>query len=146
VRWGIPERSPIPTSPSRRCATGPSLSALKGGEGIAAADLQFLLNPFNHPGEIAHYVAVPEADDAVPMPGDVACAGGVCLTLQCVLAAIELDCELAAGASEIDDLAADRMLPAKTVPAGEFAQSPPELLLNLSRIPAELPSDVRPPS
>ena len=34
VRWGIPERSPTPTSPSRRCATGPSLSALKGGERI----------------------------------------------------------------------------------------------------------------
>src|SRR5205814_10680019 len=34
VRWGIPERSPTPTSPSRRCATGPSLSALKGGEGL----------------------------------------------------------------------------------------------------------------
>src|SRR5947207_3985457 len=32
VRWGIPQRSPIPTSPSRRSATGPSLSPLKGGE------------------------------------------------------------------------------------------------------------------
>src|SRR5207248_7531755 len=32
VRWGIPERSP--TSPSRRCAMGPSLSPLKGGEGF----------------------------------------------------------------------------------------------------------------
>ena len=34
VRWGIPERLPTPTSPSRRCATGPSLSPLKGGEGF----------------------------------------------------------------------------------------------------------------
>ncbi len=34
VRWGILERSPIPTSPSHRSATGPSLSPLKGGEGI----------------------------------------------------------------------------------------------------------------
>ena len=33
VRWGIPQRSPIPTSPSRRFATGSSLSPLKGGEG-----------------------------------------------------------------------------------------------------------------
>jgi hypothetical protein len=33
VRWGIPERSPIPTSPSHRCAMGPFLSPLKGGEG-----------------------------------------------------------------------------------------------------------------
>jgi drug/metabolite transporter (DMT)-like permease len=33
VRWGIPERSQTPTSPSRRFAPGPSLSALKGGEG-----------------------------------------------------------------------------------------------------------------
>ena len=33
VRWGIPERLPTPTSPSRACGAGPSLSALKGGEG-----------------------------------------------------------------------------------------------------------------
>src|SRR5439155_7758706 len=36
VRWGIPERVPTPTSPSHCCAMGPSLSPLKGGEGIAA--------------------------------------------------------------------------------------------------------------
>ncbi len=34
VRWGIPERLPTPTSPSHRSAMGPSLSPLKGGEGI----------------------------------------------------------------------------------------------------------------
>src|ERR1700719_1877929 len=34
VRWGIPERWQIPTSPSHRCAMGPSLFPLKGGEGI----------------------------------------------------------------------------------------------------------------
>src|SRR5438105_15795426 len=34
VRWGIPERSPVPTSPSHRSAMGPSLSALRGGEGF----------------------------------------------------------------------------------------------------------------
>src|SRR6266851_5320824 len=34
VRWGIPERSPTPTSPSQRFALGPSLSPLKGGEGL----------------------------------------------------------------------------------------------------------------
>ena len=33
MRWGIPGRLPIPTSPSHRCAMGPSLSPLKGGEG-----------------------------------------------------------------------------------------------------------------
>jgi hypothetical protein len=33
VRWGIPEQSPTPTSPSQRSAPGPSLSPLKGGEG-----------------------------------------------------------------------------------------------------------------
>src|SRR5437660_11207108 len=33
VRWGIPERLPLPTSPSHRSAMGPSLSPLKGGEG-----------------------------------------------------------------------------------------------------------------
>src|SRR6266540_3748229 len=33
VRWGMPERLPVPTSPSHRCAMGPSLSALGGGEG-----------------------------------------------------------------------------------------------------------------
>jgi hypothetical protein len=85
-----------------------------------------LSDPFKHPGEIAHHVTVPEADDAIPVPGDIACPGGIRLSLRCVLAAIELDCELEAGTSEIDDVAADRMLPAKPVPAGEFAQSPPE--------------------
>src|ERR1700694_5626369 len=33
VRWGIPERSHPPPSPSQRFAPGPSLSALKGREG-----------------------------------------------------------------------------------------------------------------
>src|SRR5207244_7497117 len=34
VRWGIPERPPIPTSPSHAFGAGPSLSPLKGGGGI----------------------------------------------------------------------------------------------------------------
>ncbi len=80
------------------------------------------------------------------MPSDITCAGCVSLFLQCVLAAIELDCELEAWTSKIDDMTADRMLPAKTVLTGEFAQSSPELLLNVSRIPAEPPSNARPPS
>ncbi len=33
VRWGIPERLPVPTSPSHAFGAGPSLSPLKGGEG-----------------------------------------------------------------------------------------------------------------
>ena len=33
MRWGIPERSPTPTSPSHAFGAGPSLSPLKGGEG-----------------------------------------------------------------------------------------------------------------
>jgi len=37
VRWGIPGRSPRPTSPSHRCTMGPSLSPLKGGEGFFSA-------------------------------------------------------------------------------------------------------------
>src|SRR5438067_12603003 len=37
LRWGMPERLPIPTSPSQRFALGPSLSPLKGGEGFLAA-------------------------------------------------------------------------------------------------------------
>src|SRR5205823_8632072 len=35
VRWGMPERSPMPASPSRACGAGPSLSPLKGGEGLS---------------------------------------------------------------------------------------------------------------
>src|SRR5207302_6516843 len=36
VRWGIPERLPTPTSPSHSLTrVGPSLSPLKGGEGLA---------------------------------------------------------------------------------------------------------------
>src|SRR5436309_10068168 len=49
VRWGIPERLPIPTSPSQRSALGPSLSALKGGEGKPeAAAHDRLRNPACH--------------------------------------------------------------------------------------------------
>jgi hypothetical protein len=80
------------------------------------------------------------------MPGDFIGAGLVSLSLECVLPAIEFDCELQARASEIDDVAADRVLPAKTMLAGEFAQGPPESLLNLGRFPAQPPSNVRPPS
>jgi hypothetical protein len=105
-----------------------------------------LSDPFKHPGEIAHHVTVPEADDAIPVPGDIACPGGIRLSLRYVLAAIEFDCELEAGTSEIDDMAADWMLPAETVLTGKLPQSPPELLLNLGRIPTQPPSNVRPPS
>ena len=57
VRWGHPERLPKPTSPSRpsrrtracacrvahlRCARGPSLSPLKGGEGLARVGISFV--------------------------------------------------------------------------------------------------------
>jgi hypothetical protein len=45
VRWGIAERrlerGPAPSSPSHRCAMGPSLSPLKGGEGLLQSFLQF---------------------------------------------------------------------------------------------------------
>ena len=142
----IPERQPIPTSPSQRFALGPSLSALKGGEGIVTFGFQFLADQFEDPGEIAHHVTVPEADDAVSVLGEVTCARCVSRFLRCVLAAIELDCELEAGTSEIDDITADRMLPAKTVLTGEFAQSPPKLLLNFGRVPPQLSSNARAPS
>src|SRR5260370_2021114 len=33
VRWGIPERLPMPTSPSHPFGAGPSLAPLKGAEG-----------------------------------------------------------------------------------------------------------------
>ena len=80
------------------------------------------------------------------MPSDITGGGCVSLFLQCVLPAIELDCELAAGTSEIDDVAADRMLPTETMLAREFAQSPPTLLLNFGRVPPQLSSNARPPS
>src|SRR5580704_12496433 len=36
----MPERPPMPTSPSQRSAPGPSLSPLKGGEGIRSVQMQ----------------------------------------------------------------------------------------------------------
>src|SRR5205085_6990154 len=80
VRWGIPERSPTPTSPSHGFAVGPSLSALKGGEGFPdASGLQRLSDHFEHSGQIVHHVAIPKSDYPIPVPGDIARAGCVCL-------------------------------------------------------------------
>jgi hypothetical protein len=42
VGGGIPERQPMPTSPSHRSAMGPSLSPLKGGEGISLRSGRYL--------------------------------------------------------------------------------------------------------
>jgi len=58
VRWGVPDGPPAaghagetptvisrPTSPSHRCAMGPSLSPLKGGEGNSRASYAYLRDP-----------------------------------------------------------------------------------------------------
>src|SRR5947207_14324981 len=55
VRWGIPGRSPAPPSPSHRWAMGPSLSPLKGGEGLF----------FRHLSELLGAVAVGEGVEAL---------------------------------------------------------------------------------
>ena len=82
-----------------------------------------------------HDVIVPEADYAVTAARDLQGAGGVFFRLLRVLAAVEFNRELAAGAGEIDDMRSDRMLPPKAVLDRKLAQSQPHLLLGFGRSP-----------
>jgi protein ImuB len=61
VRWGIPER--LPTSPSLRSAPGPSLSPLKGGEGLnsGAAKPPRPVRLFEPPEPVAASWLVPDS-------------------------------------------------------------------------------------
>jgi hypothetical protein len=93
-----------------------------------------LPDEFEHTGQIINHVAIPEADDAIPTPGNRDRAGCVYLLLRCVLAAVEFDRELEARAGEIDDVAADRMLSAKTVGTLQFTESAPQTFLYLRRV------------
>ena len=71
-----------PTSPSHAFGVGPSLSALKGGEGIGAASgLQLVPDEFEHTGQIIKDVTVPKADDPIPALGNRAGAGRIFLFL-----------------------------------------------------------------
>jgi hypothetical protein len=85
VRWGIPERLPIPTSPSQRCALGPSLSPLKGGEGkwrclfgtVLVAALAIAGAPRAHGEEVAalyqaYWAGLPAGDIRLSLRDDAA--------------------------------------------------------------------------
>jgi hypothetical protein len=125
---------------------GPSLSALKGREGMSALSrAQFSSDDFEHAGEIMHDVILPEADYAVAATRDLQGAGCVVFRLLPVLATVEFDRELAAGTGEIDDMRSDRMLPPKAVLARKLAQRQPHRLLGFRRSPPQPPRNLCPP-
>jgi hypothetical protein len=102
---------PIPTSPSHAFGAGPSLSALKGGEGNALVVwLQLLLDGLQHSREIVHHIIVPEPDHSIAAPRYFAGPRRVCLLLNRVLSAVEFDRQFSCGTGEIDDRDTDRML------------------------------------
>jgi hypothetical protein len=157
VRWGIPERSPIPTSPSQRCALGPSLSPLKGGEGFTLAAearipkagegmlrlIQFAENGFEDSGKVVDYVTVPEADYPIAITREFCSAPCVRFFPLRVLAAVKFDGDLVCRACEIDNIPPNRVLSAKAMPGAETAQSIPEPFLNLRRAAPQTASDTR---
>jgi hypothetical protein len=61
-----------------------------------------------------HHIIVPDAKDAIAAALDLGCAGGICLPLLRVRAAVDCDCELLSGRREINDIRTDRMLTAKS--------------------------------
>ena len=117
MRWGDPSAlADVPTSPSQRFPLGPSLSALKGGEGIVAGSgRKLLLDPFQHTRKVVHDVTVPEADHTVTVPRDFARASRIGFFLRSVLATVELDCELHGRTGKIDNARAYRVLTTKTM-------------------------------
>jgi len=118
----------------------PSLSARR-----AERAFQFPSDDFEHAGEILYDVIVPEADYAIAATCNLQGAGGVFFRLLGVLAAVELDRELATGAGEIDDVRSDRMLPPKAVLGRKLAQSQPHHLLGFRRGPPQPPCNLCPP-
>jgi hypothetical protein len=90
-------------------------------------------------------VIVPEADDAIAATRDLQGAGCVFVRLLRVLAAVEVNRELATGTGEVDDIRSDRMLPPKAVLARKLAQSQPHLLLGFRRSPPQPPCNPGPP-
>src|SRR5207237_6620873 len=95
-----PESWVRPTSSSHVFGAGPSLSALKGGEGSLHAALpsslsapgggegilaefggQFLPDDFEHSRQVVYDIAIPEADHAIAVRGDFVGSGRLCLFL-----------------------------------------------------------------
>jgi hypothetical protein len=64
-------------------------------------------------GKILQNLLVPEAHNAAPMAGDLLGSRQIGLLLRRVLTAIDLNREPGRGTGEINDVPADRMLPAK---------------------------------
>ena len=87
--------------------------------------------------QVLDHVVVPEPHDPVAVARQRLGPPGVPLRVRRVLAAVEFDCQLAGGDGEVDDEAADRVLPADPERQRGLAQRPPELPLHVGRIGAE---------
>jgi len=116
----------------------PSLSPLKGGEGI-----QLLGNPFEHTRQIVDHVAIPEANYTIAAARQLFGASGVFFRLEGVLSAVRFDRELPRGTGGIDDVWSDRMLPPKAMSSAKLAQRLPEPIFNLCRVSPQAPRQLR---
>jgi len=116
----------------------PSLSPLKGGEGI-----QLLGNPFEHTRQIVDHVAIPEANYTIAAARQLFGASGVFILQEGVLSAVRFDRELPRGTGEIDDVWSDRMLPPKAMSSAKLAQRLPEPIFNLCRVSPQAPRQLR---
>ena len=97
-----------------------------------------------HTGEVAHHVAVPEADYAPAPRLQHAGARGVFRDGARMLAAVDLDDELAGRNGEIREMPPDGVLTPDPGREGRRAQRPPQDFLGLRRVPAQPPRAVCP--
>ena len=95
------------------------------------------LNRLQYAIDIVEHIAVPEPENAVPVPEQFRCAGSVGFVPLAMLAAIELDHQLVRGTREIGDAAADRMLPPELPFRQPFSQGSPDNQLDVRGIAAK---------
>ena len=94
--------------------------------------------------QVPDHLVVPEAHDPVAVARERLGPPGVPLRVRCMLAAVEFNRQLAGRDGEVDDEAADRVLPPDPERQRCLAQRPPELPLHVGRVGAEPAGNSRP--
>jgi len=94
---------------------------------------------FQNAIEVIKHVIVPKPDDAVAVTRKLGGAPIIGLDALAVLAAVELDDQLACGTSEVGDALSDGMPPAKFPKRDTFAQGSPEHLFDIRGVSSQAP-------